>query len=796
MTDGHRERHAAESSTVTNLTTIVGVVSLLGVLAGAGGSDGPPPAESGATAASASTKLPGAFVGLTLRDVPGVGTVVSWVMPGPLNGTGLESPSVCRPDLIVGVNGKPVDEAGFRRIVEMAKPGDSMEIAYRVAPKRGAAFPAAVDHEEAIKTMTVVLAEREAWSGTLGRARAGGRDLTPPTNLLLDVDNASSPFGEAIAATGLREPIERLRGVFRGRLATETDFHQLAAVRAAFTNPLALPEIAEAIVNPVRAIPSRPVSAAVELVARALDLPLPEGQPHGTVTVRESQQGIFALDFLLNEARRFNEAALGDLAPRALDGGGFDESFAREALALLRVPGDTFLIQGPATPKHLAVLRASMGVDFAAMLAALNHIDAEIVVAPETGSAEPEPLRDELRGAIDGDLLNSEFIGGVGWCVIGGKGANRYDMARIAAVIDLGGDDRYESSGLRIGGRAIIDLGGNDVYTGTGEQGPGSALLGLSLIDDRAGNDRYEGAMLSAGAALFGTALLIDRGGDDVYVGGAWSLGAGVYGAGVLVDLGGGSDAYLGQFLCEGVGGPRGLGALIDDGGRDLYRAVGAQTSLYDTPTVSSALSQGFGFGYRHYASGGIGLLCDLGGDDRYEAGEFAQGGAYFHALGVLFDADGRDLYAGNRYGQGFGVHQAFGALIDGGGDDTYWAMTAADQGAGWDIGAGLLLDRAGDDSYQADDLSQGAAAQQAFAFLVDLAGDDRYSARGGAVQGASGGNEYHFDRTKAGSFSLLMDLGGGRDIFSAGRANSATAVTGTTGAPKMSGLSGVVVDR
>ena len=62
---------------------------------------------------------------------------------------------------------------------------------------------------------------------------------------------------------------------------------------------------------------------------------------------------------------------------------------------------------------------------------------------------------------------------------------------------------------------------------------------------------------------------------------------------------------------------------------------------------------------------------------------------------------------------------------------------------------------------------------------LVDLDGRDRYDAAGGATQGQSGGNEYHFHSTGALSFSLLLDLGAKEDIYSRERANNATAVTG-----------------
>jgi hypothetical protein len=296
---------------------------------------------------------------------------------------------------------------------------------------------------------------------------------------------------------------------------------------------------------------------------------------------------------------------------------------------------------------------------------------------------------------------------------------------------------------------------------------------------------------------MYGFALLLDRGGDDVYVGREWSLGAGCYGAGVLVDLGDGADVYRGEFLCQGVGGPRGLGAIVDEGGRDLYQVNGPESSAYGTPAVYQSFGQAMGFGFRHYAAGGIGLIGDLGGDDRYEAGEFAQGGAYYHGLGVLYDAAGRDLYYGNRYGQGFGVHQAAGALLDDAGDDTYWSMTAASQGAAWDIGTGLLLDGGGDDSYRCDGLGQGGAAMQGIALLVDLDGVDRYSAGGGATQGESGADTYHFHETGAHSFSLLLDRGGAADRYSRGRPNGAVTFTGAPNEadPQRSTQHGIVID-
>ena len=55
---------------------------------------------------------------------------------------------------------------------------------------------------------------------------------------------------------------------------------------------------------------------------------------------------------------------------------------------------------------------------------------------------------------------NSNGRPDLAWIVIGTGQENRYDMARVAAVVDAGGDDEYYATGLRLGCRMIIDLEG------------------------------------------------------------------------------------------------------------------------------------------------------------------------------------------------------------------------------------------------------------------------------------------------------------------------------------------------
>jgi hypothetical protein len=371
-------------------------------------------------------------------------------------------------------------------------------------------------------------------------------------------------------------------------------------------------------------------------------------------------------------------------------------------------------------------------------------------------------------------------------------------MDNIAAVYDAGGNDTYIYTTPRLRrSTLIVDRSGNDVYRGEAPfAGPAAAIAGAAIIHDQGGDDRYTGTRFACAAGLFGAALLLDDAGHDVYEAQDWAQGVALFGAGVLVDLGG-NDEYLGETRVQGVGGTRALGAIIDASGNDLYRANGPHGSVYGTPAVYVGFSQAIGYGIRQYASGGIGIISDLGGHDRYEAGEFSQGGGYYWCMGLLHDAAGDDLYYGNRYGQGFGCHQSIGMLIDEAGDDTYWSMTAASQGGSWDIGVGLLLDKEGSDAYRADGLSQGSASMQAIGMLVDLAGLDRYSGKGGATQGQGGGNSYHYNRTGCFSFSALIDLGDAIDFFSAGRTNDSVSATGNfnEGNPEGSNLYGLFID-
>ncbi len=126
--------------------------------------------------------------------------------------------------------------------------------------------------------------------------------------------------------------------------------------------------------------------------------------------------------------------------------------------------------------------------------------------------------------------------------------------------------------------------------------------------------------------------------------------------------------------------------------------------------------------------NGGVAVLLDAQGDDKYTCGLFGQGVGYWLGTGMLIDLAGRDRYLGHWYVQGASAHFAVGMLCDRDGDDRYTANQNMSQGAGhgrrhWDpdrrrrwtmstrvrrsawgasnaAGIGICIDKAGDDQY------------------------------------------------------------------------------------------------
>ena len=408
-----------------------------------------------------------------------------------------------------------------------------------------------------------------------------------------------------------------------------------------------------------------------------------------------------------------------------------------------------------------------------AILSASDEFDeAKLMAAIETLAGAADDAVAELRTNKFTEEFQVETDTQLGKIVCGGVGSNVYANEAFL-IVDLGGDDVYSNSAGGANGLVgrpisiVIDLAGNDQYISRRSFSQGSGVFGIGILVDCGGDDVYEAKHLSQGAGFFGCGLLADYGGHDKFVADTSCQGAGEFGAGILWQRSGDTE-YRAAQMAQGFGGTQGVGLLLDAGGSDLYFAGGK----YPCGWLSGhnfSLSQGFGYGMRPFAGGGVGILCDLKGDDHYTADVYGQGASYWYSVGLLLDAEGNDTYEAYQYCQGAGIHLSNGALIDWSGTDTYTAGHIC-QGGAHDYSVGMLLDFAGNDKHTGDTTAQGSAINNSFALLLDRSGNDTYIGKDPKQSQAAG---HDGDKREYGSIALLLDLAGD-DKYSQGQSNNA----------------------
>lgn len=355
-----------------------------------------------------------------------------------------------------------------------------------------------------------------------------------------------------------------------------------------------------------------------------------------------------------------------------------------------------------------------------------------------------------------------------------GFGSEGHDWWRdgdFKFIYDPGGDDVYADGTATANSfdkpiSWIIDKAGDDAYQSTSENGAqGCGAPGLGFLIDEKGNDTYICQRWGQGTGFMGVGYLIDACGNDIYHGTEFVQGAGLFGFGILVDSSG-NDEYYGSIHAQGVGFTNGLGLLFDMDGNDKGYATGKHPTNYGDPGIFDAWSQGVGMGFRGIASGGIGILIDEDGDDKWEAGNFSQGGGYYYGMGIFRSlGDGDDTYIGSRYAQGFCAHQAIGVFIEDGGNDTYLTRQGVNAGLAWDECVTVFIDEAGDDYYNGGTgFSLGASAHNSFMFWLDKGGKDEYHYSAGPAR--AGGNSYHGGY----SLSFFIDQGDEQDLYTSER--------------------------
>jgi hypothetical protein len=693
-------------------------------------------AHRGAVTPSAATQIAGApYAGFALGESPEGGAIVIDMIAGPAAAAGF-----LPGDRIDAVAGEPVGAARFLEIIRSSTPGTRL--------------PLRVIRGTQVIDLDLVIGDRETWASPSSWAsRVSYIDPGARTSPVW-LDEMNAAVGSVAAElTPVSERIDRMLNELARR---GTGHNRLALNRQALADPGTLIAWERRLVRDFdpagdmrrQIVPTLCDVLSIGCGARVSpDSSVPRSLAEFTTSIAAANRQVSAAFADVGQ----RTALLGDL--RYL----LEETAARRTL-----------LSRPDAIRGIRAMQMSRSVDSAALIEAFGLLVENTERVPAMPAAAIRDVPRALAAMAEGDILGYAEVDG-GYVVIGGPGPNLYRMDRLYAVIDAGGDDRYVwSDGVPPETQTIVDLQGDDGYEAR-FGGPGAGWLGAAVLIDMAGDDRYASALGGCGAGAFGFGLLFDAAGADTYRCDAWSAGAGIYGGGVLIDAGDGWDAYLSQSLSQGVGGPGGAGILIDAAGEDLYRANGPVPSAYDTPATFMSFSQGVGFGIRPYDQGGFGGLLDFGGNDRYEGGEFSQGGGYFWGTGLLHDAGGNDLYYGNRYAQGFACHQAAGLFSDMAGDDVYWAMRAAAQGAAWDQSVAMMFDGGGNDVYRAESLAQGAAAQQSKAWLFDAGGNDAYWSSVDSAQGAAADNSYHFSADDPiVSLGVLLDAAG-EDRYSTG---------------------------
>jgi len=452
------------------------------------------------------------------------------------------------------------------------------------------------------------------------------------------------------------------------------------------------------------------------------------------------------LIYVAIDARRWRDAALRDLTP--------DEQRALFQLLTLPIKAFEGALSGAEPSAELMLLeRALEKADLPRLLAGGHDCALAVQQSLEAFQKADAPTKEAFGKPFE--VTVDTPWGLIRLC---GGANDTHPRQPYLLLIDTGGDDTYYGGGATVSLEnavsLLLDLAGNDRYTDDAEtiskplverEGRGGragvafggATLGYAVLADLAGDEVYRTQVAGLGAARFGVGLLLDLAGNDTYDGYAFVQGAGLAGVGALIDREG-RDQYACFYEAQGFGAVKGFGLLLDALGDETYTAHPTPVEFPSPQTAERNVSMAQGAGYGRRAdysdgrswAGGVGLLLDVQGSDRYTCGVFGQGVGYWGGVGMLIDLQGDDGREGTWYVQGAAAHFAIGYLEDRLGNDRTLAALNMAIGAGHDFSIGYHIDFAGNDEYNAPSLALGSANANGIGVFVDLAGDDLYQAR------------------------------------------------------------------
>ncbi len=357
-----------------------------------------------------------------------------------------------------------------------------------------------------------------------------------------------------------------------------------------------------------------------------------------------------------------------------------------------------------------------------------------------------------------------------------------------SVVIDHGGNDRYTSKSSFVQGFGfsgfgfIYDLGGYDSYSAK-HFSQGAGILGVGAIFDMTGDDEYSAHAFCQGAGMFGFGGLFDGNGEDIYrcatlgQGGATCLGMG------LLSDSSGDDRYE---LNKGSGWDALGSAGYGQGGALSFRNYPWRNTM--TPYGGVGLLFDHGEGNDRYRAGGwnsqggsyimsLGALYDEGGNDHYTCNT-GQGSGIHVTNAILIDGAGHDIYEGSFRAGGSGSDRSPGFLIDYSGNDVYRSSKASYGTGCKPLNMSLFIDFEGDDTYISPNPKDKVEFNNwesfggvwpesvpwlwAYAVALDLGGDDQYDVkrRANNSENHSFGHGIHLDIEYSGDlFGEIEDV-------------------------------------
>ncbi|VAX39430.1 hypothetical protein MNBD_PLANCTO03-1116, partial [hydrothermal vent metagenome] len=396
------------------------------------------------------------YVGISVRDTP-EGVVVGWIFPGPAGGDGFNSSlGLTRGDNIDAVyKGNAIDDEhrvviesaqAFKDFIATLTPGETLTIEARRSPEAvpTASIPKGGPGGE-VTTYTITVAPKSRWTGTIKRGLGGRTIAEVPEGefeaLILDL---AAEVGVRKVEGGLDGLLPYLQRVQK----TNLDPNSLPCVVRGFARPLSIDTVEGEIARLAgRAADGSPEHVGA-LVAQVLDLP-----KHDEAARLAAMEGV-------------------DLAQLRDD--------LRGLVAWQRTQISVGGVGAESQIRGINTTQGRVGLHLARLL----HEGYAAAAAWEQTAgehAEAEPMgeiTEKVRAAVAGDILFVVVFddGSIG--VVGGPGANTYDMTVVSKVYEPGGDDEYnfaQADDAPMGGNHhIIDLAGNDTYEATtGFAGPG-----------------------------------------------------------------------------------------------------------------------------------------------------------------------------------------------------------------------------------------------------------------------------------------------------------------------------------